>query len=141
MTNRFDQSFNNYVCEGDTITAEIDGFVITARIEHDHDQCIYDDDCHSTDQSVTGCNDEQFKKLLAARDAWFNNEWFYCGVVLSISKNGIELDNTAASLWGIECNYPESDNSYLTRIASDLLDEALQAGRDILKKLCGNNRS
>lgn len=132
----FSQTFDEYVCCYDTISVEIDGYEITARIEFDEDYKIDDDDCHNPDQSVTGCNDEQFDKLLAAREAWFRDEWFYCSVILSISKNGIELDDNAASLSGIECNYPDSDNSHLTEVANELLPEALEVGKNVLTELC-----
>ena len=73
--------------------------------------------------------------MLDARKAWFNDEWFYCGIMLSVSYKGIVLDSNAASLWGIEANYPGSDNKYLTEIANELLPEALQAGKEILDSL------
>ena len=135
----FTQSFDSYVCGGDAITCDVDGFTITARVERDVDYRIDDDDCHNTDQSVTGCDDEQFARLLECRKAWFNDEWFYCGIVLTVSRNGIEIDDHAASLWGIEANYPDSDNSYLRDVANELLSEALDAARvtlaDTLEKL------
>lgn len=125
----------NYCCTGDTISTTIDGFDITARIEFDPDYHIDDNDCHNPDQSVTGCDDEQQKRLLAARQAWFDNGWFYCRIVLSVSKNGVTLDDYVASLWGIECNYPDFDNSYLTEVANELLHEALDRARAILEHL------
>lgn len=64
--------------------------------------------------------------------AWCNDEWFYVGVVVSVSRNGIVLDDHAASLWGTECNYPFSDNSYLTEVANDLIPEALDAAQTAL---------
>ena len=78
----FTQKFNKYVCTGDTITTEAEGFTITARIEHDADYHIDHDDCHNEDQNVTGCDDKQFAKLLEARRAWFTADWFYCALVL-----------------------------------------------------------
>lgn len=127
--------FDRYVCIGDTITLERDGFTVVARIEHDPDSHIDDDDCHNVDQSVTGCDEMQQAKLLAAREAWFADEWCYCGIVLSVAKNGIVLDNCAVSLWRIECNYPGSDNSYLTAIANELLDEAVLVGKQAIQTL------
>lgn len=135
MGKQFTEKFDKYVCVGDTITCSFDGFDITARIEYDTDYHIDDDDCHNPDQSVTGCNDEQQERLLAARESWFGNDWFYCGVVLSVSKNGVVLDDHAGSLWGIECNYPESNNSYLTEVANELLPEALETAETILHAL------
>lgn len=126
-TVKFLKGFDKYVCDGDTIKAEASGYEFTARIQRDEDYRIDDDDCHNPDQSVTGCNDEQFKKLLEARTAWFNDEWFYCGVVVSVSYRGTLLNKNTASLWGIEANHPEGDNSYLLEVANDLLQEAIPA--------------
>ena len=134
---RFGKSFDKCACVGDALEVEIDGFEIVARIEHDEQSDIDDDDAHNVDQSVTGCDDDQQEKLLAARKAWSNDEWSYCGIVLSVEKAGILLDKYAASLWGLELNYPDTDNSYLTEVANDLIDEALDAGKAILEKLCG----
>ena len=132
----FTEQFDNFVCFGDSISCEVDGLMVTARIEHDIDYHIDDDDCHNTDQSVTGCNDEQFAKLLDARKAWLNDEWHYCSVVLSVAKNGIDLDHYAASLHGIDVNYPGSNNAHLNEIAAELLPEAIEAGKSTLKQLC-----
>ena len=124
MTNAYASKFDRYVCLGDTIEAQVDGYTFTATIEHDHDAHIDDDDIHNIDQTVTGCDDEQQERLLAARKAWQNNEWFFCRIVIGVSRNGIPLDDCAASLWGIEANHPESDNAYLTEVANDLIDDA-----------------
>ena len=96
---KFTESFGDgggYVCAGDTITLEVEGFTLTARIECDHDSNIDDDDSHNIDQEVTGCDDDQQATLIAAREAWDNDEWFYCGVVVAVSKAGIELDTHAS---------------------------------------------
>jgi hypothetical protein len=131
-TNRYNRAFKSYACEGDTVATETEGFTVTARIERDTDYRIDDDDSHNIDQSVTGCDDEQQKELLATRKAWFNDEWFFCGIILSISKNGILLDNSAASLWSVECNYPNTKNEYPTEVANDLLEEAIEQGKQSL---------
>lgn len=31
---------------------------------------------------------------------WFADEWFYCGIVIGASKEGVEIDDHCASLWG-----------------------------------------
>jgi len=49
----------------------------------------------------------------------------------------IIVDSTQASLWGIEANYPETDNSYLTEVANDLLPEAIAVARETLARLVG----
>lgn len=105
----FARGFDRYACIGDTIECEHSGFRIVARLEFDEDRNIDDDDCHNVDTDVTGCNAEQQAALLEARRAWFANEWHYVGVVLSVWRVGVMLDGHAASLWGIECNYPGSE--------------------------------
>ncbi|KJS37103.1 MAG: hypothetical protein VR74_10055, partial [Hyphomonas sp. BRH_c22] len=71
----------------------------------------------------------------AVMDAWRKDEWFYCGIMLAIECEGVELDENAASLWGIEANYPGSDNAYLSEVAGELLPDALAAGRAALTRL------
>ena len=137
----FKEKFGEYVYEWDSITVEKNGLIFTATIEHDADYHIDDDDSHNVDQSVTGCNARQQKRLLNARRAWFNDEWFYCGIVVSIKTNtGMVLNNHAASLWGIEANYPMSDkrrrnpNTYLTDVANELLPEAEEAAKKKIRE-------
>ena len=138
--NIFNENFDKFACIGESISAEYQGIELTARIVFDSDYKIDDDDFHNPDQSVTGCNDEQFAKLLEARQAWFDDDWFYCGIVISASKNGVELTDHAASLWGIECNYPDSDNDYLRDVCNQLADEAIEEANNALDdmrvKLC-----
>jgi hypothetical protein len=128
--NRFESEFSGYCCEGDSIECEVTGLTVVARIIRDSDSHIDDDDCHNLDQGVTGCDAEQQKTLLATRKAWFADEWFYCGIDLSVYIGATPLAEHAASLWSIECNYPGTDNSYLTEVANELLPEAIEAGRD-----------
>ena len=132
----FKEKFDKYVCDGDSITVEKNGLIFTATIERDAVYHIDDDDSHNVDQSVTGCDARQQKRLLNARRAWFNDEWFYCGIVVSIKTNtGMVLNNHAASLWGIEANYPISDkNAYLTDVANELLQEAEEEAKKKIKE-------
>lgn len=64
-----------------------------------------------------------------ALKAWCDDEWYYVGVVISATYDGYEISDNAAALWGVECDYPDSDNSYLTEIANDLLEEALEEAK------------
>ena len=128
----FSTKFDSYVCAGDSITTEIDGVTYTATIVHDIDAHIDDDDSHNTDQGVTGCDDKQQARLLAAREAWFNNEWFFCGVMIGARKGDIEIYDNCASLWSVEANYPGSDNAYLTEVANELLPEAIEDAKKAL---------
>lgn len=62
---------------------------------------------------------------------WCNGDWRYVGVVLSVSRNGFELDRHAASLWGIESEAGE----HLVDIANELLEEAVEVGRKALEEV------
>lgn len=104
--------FHRYVCGGDSVSWSVEGFDITARVEYDHDTRPTDFDCY---------DDAQIK-------AWRDDEWFYCGVVLAVSRNGVELTDHAASLWGIECNI-DNDNDYLSELCAEIEPEALTVAR------------
>ena len=123
----YQQLFDNYVCVGDSIEIERDGKHYRACIHFDDNYSIDDDDMHNPDQSVTGCNDEQQKQLMASRAAWLNDEWFYCGIVVEAlcPECGGPTDK-AASLWGLEANssYPDpSQSAWLSETATDLTHE------------------
>ncbi len=68
--------------------------------------------------------------------AWCRDEWCFVGVVLKVSKAGVTLDPAAASLWGIESNSNDHGHDYLTEVANELLPEALENAKQILRKLC-----
>ncbi len=141
MKQQFKQGFSEYACTEDTIETTVGKFIVVARIVHDDittQEGLDADEYYS--QDMTGCTDEQQAEIERVRDAWYANEWFYCGIVLSVyyeNKNGprIELHDHAASLWGIECNYPGSDNSYLTEVANEMLPEAIEEGQIALDSL------
>ena len=67
---------------------------------------------------------------------WSDGEWYYAGLVLSVRFKGVLLASHAASLWGVEVNYPDTDNSYLTQIANELLPHAMQAAQRERNRLC-----
>lgn len=68
--------------------------------------------------------------------AWCRDEWSYCGVAVTIERAGIRLTGKYDhALWGVEYNYPESDNSYLLEIANELLPDALNAAKAKVKEL------
>ena len=119
-----EMKFNDYIVVGDCVEytpAENNprGFVIRATITEDCDSSLFDYECYS---------EEQIKQ-------WKNDEWFFCGIVLSVYKAGVCLSNNAASLWGIECNFPGTSNDYLLDVVKELENEALQQAEIILKKL------
>lgn len=137
----FTEKFKDFVCEGDEVSCELDGYTIAARIERDGNADAPDEMSDGFWPSLVkdapgfigpGKNfrqrfDEAQARAEQVMEAWRNDEWFYCGIVLSVSLNETVLRTHAASLWGIEANYPGGDNSYLTEIANELLPEALAA--------------
>ena len=146
----FAERFASFVCPGDALTCEVDGFAVAARI-------VLDDCPDAPDKRQEGfwpslyINDPGFigpgpnhrERLAKARteadaimEAWRKGDWFYCGIVLSVSFEGIELARHAASLWGVEANYPGSDNAYWTEVADGLLSEALKTACEATERLC-----
>ena len=146
----FSQKFHSYVCIGDTITCTVDGYTVTARISHDETPDAPDErqdgfwpSLYKGDAGFIGAGNgwrDRFDKAQARAEAvmaaWKNDEWYYCGVILSVAIDGLTLDRFAASLWGIEANYPDSDNAYLTEVANELLPEALEAAKAERKRQC-----
>ena len=101
--------FDSYACIGDSITWQKDGFDLTATLEQDTDCKPTDFDCYSP---------IKIKQ-------WRNDEWFYVGVVISVSRNGVEITDHAASLWGVDCNYNKTSSRHLSEVAQELESEAL----------------
>jgi hypothetical protein len=130
---KFREGFGRHVCEHDMISARNGSWAALARIELDCDRHIDDDDTHNTDRNVTGCSSKQHRKLMQAREAWHNDEWFYAGVVVRVAKNDILLGEM--SLWGIEANYPDSNNEYLLDAANEALQYAMEEAQVNLRKL------
>ena len=145
----FTERFQTFVCEGDSITCEAQGFEIIARI-------VRDDCGDAPDERQDGFWPSLYKdapgfigpgpnhrqrfaeaqaKAEAVMEAWRKDEWFFCGIVLSVALEGVTLDAHAASLWGIEANYPGADNRYLTEVANELLPEAIAVARETLARL------
>ena len=112
------KEFSKYVCVGDYIEIEEEGFTLKASVVHDESTKPTDFDCYS---------EKDIK-------AWRNDEWFYCGLVLSVSYKGLELSDHAASLWGVECNIIDN-NKHLTETAHELKQEAIEEGKKELQRL------
>lgn len=106
-------TFDNFVCVGDSSTAEIEGYTITATVEFDQDTRPDDFDCYTEEQI----------------QAWRGDEWYYGGIVLSVAYNGVPLLEHAASLWGIDINLGD-DNNYLADVALELVPEALKEAQE-----------
>lgn len=105
--------FPAYACEGDRIEWTREGFDLCARLVYDTDTKPTDFECYDT----------------ADIERWRADEWFYVGVVLSVSRNGVELSDHAASLWGVDCNFSDTSNTYLSEVAQELEAEALDTAR------------
>jgi hypothetical protein len=159
----FSERFATYVCPGDTITCEVGGFTVMAQIVLD--DCPDAPEFRGSENAPVerfpeGRQDgfwpslykdapgfigpgngfrERFAKAQAEAEAvmegWRKGDWFYCGIVLTVTLEGVTLEAHAASLWGVEANYPGSDNAYLTEVADELLPEALDTARAVLARL------
>jgi hypothetical protein len=110
--------FDKYACDGDSIEWTREGFDFVARLQYDTNTRPSDSECYAI-EDVT---------------RWECADWFYVGVVLSVSRDGVELSDHAASLWGIECNFSDTSNAYLSEIAQELEAEALDTARAELEK-------
>ena len=146
----FTQQFDDYVGIGDSITCAVDGYTVTARISHDETPDAPDErqdgfwpSLYKDDAGFIGSGNgfrDRFAKAQAkaerVMDACKNDEWFYCGIILSVALEGITLDRFAASLWGIEANYPDSDNAYLAEVANGLLPEAIAEAKAERARQC-----
>ena len=62
--------------------------------------------------------------------AYFRDDWYYVGVVLTVTRGGIEL--SSASLWGIES---DSGAAYFNEVCAELEHDALPDARDKLEEL------
>lgn len=113
MTNKTIPKFNSYAVPGDSIEWMHEGYKIKATLHDDTDTHVRDYDCYSKEDV----------------QAWKNNEWFYVGVVLSVSYNGVDLGVHLASLWGIDCNFPGGTNAHLSECAFDMQDEAMESAK------------
>lgn len=127
-------TFDSYVTAGEQAKGEHheQGYTITARL-------VYDADATPENRADEGVYSPE------ALAAWWDHEqWWYGGVVLTVSYGGIILDDHAASLWGIEVNFPgaEGGNAYLGEAADELISEAMECGRkaraEMLRRLLAN---
>lgn len=144
MTN-FPQ-FNRYACPGDTVSVDVDGYTLTATIYHDDctDRPDERDDGFwpSRDPGSAGYVlpenfDGQHAIAEEAMRSWLAGEWFYCGIAVTVERAGVQLTGRYSNaLWGIECNYPDSDNGYLAEVADELMGEAIAEAQEKLSQLC-----
>jgi len=79
-----------------------------------------------------------FKRL----KAWCDDEWYWAGIAVTVSRNGIELtDQYDHALWGIDGNWNGESSDYLTEVANDLLGDALEAAKRRLADLAVDSDS
>lgn len=113
------KAFDKFVCVGDSRTVDYGPFTIRAALVADSNTSPYDYDSYDA----------------AGIAAWNNDEWQYVGVVLSVWVDDVCLDDNVASLWGVDANYPGSDNAYLSECANEILPEAIAAADALRIKL------
>lgn len=108
-------AFPLHTCPGDFRDVQHGPFTIRATIKPDYDSRPEDSEAYAEN----------------AVKSWAADEWQFVGVVLSVWVDEICLDDHAASLWGVECNFPGGDNLYLSECADDLLPEALERAEQL----------
>ena len=153
----FVREFKHYVMPGDSIECEVDGFDCCATVYFDETSVGESPETRddgfwpSLDPKSAGYIGPYSKSTLhrhmqRAKEilrAWQAGEWFYCGVAVTVSFEGVSLtgdyDN---AILGVECNYPTftqrdwaACNHYLRQVANELLPEALTAAKARLTKL------
>lgn len=74
--------------------------------------------------TVWGCSHgenaaEAVEKDFRYLSAWCNDEWHYCGIVVTLLGDGGEETDTSASLWGIESDA----DGYHASVIQDLIGE------------------
>lgn len=153
----FTKGFDSYVCDGDTISCTIDGFDCVATLHHDDDSTPPDERQDgfwpSLDPKSAGYIGPKSKATLARHmkhakevmEAWKNDEWWYVGVAVTVSKADVQLTgNYDHAVWGVEANYPSTkgqvrryghSNRYLMDLANEELGEALEAAKAKLAEL------
>lgn len=111
--------FDSYVCAGDSVTFDHEGFTITVHVHYDPDTTP---DC-----------DEGLNKEAAA--SWRRDEWWYGFIEVRASKRGIVLGRQY--LGGYEVNFPGGTNDHLTQavVENCMVEDAIQEAKDTIKEL------
>lgn len=149
----FKKHFETYVCDGDSITCEVDGFTARATLYYDDDTTPpdkrQDGFWPSLDPKDAGYIGAKSKRTLARErarmqmimDAWLKDEWHYYGVAVTVWKDDVRLTGEFDhALWGIEGNWPAHNkklnpNSYFLDVANEYLPEALAAAKNKIAQL------
>lgn len=106
----------NFVRAGDMFLARCGAAAFNLVIHHD-------DTCHPDDFDCYGPEDVA---------AWEGDSWWFCGLTLRVTYNGVHITQLDASLWGIEANFM-GGNCGLAIEASNMLDTAMR-GLDDAKR-------
>jgi len=132
-------AFNRFACAGDSVEVYIGPLTVRATLQYDEDATLDDDDVHRTDPDHDvweGSPPGVYEQAMEAREEYERGGWFYGGVVLSVMIEDTVLDKHAASLWGMEVNYPTRydeegeefpPNAHLADVSDEMLDEALRS--------------
>lgn len=73
---------------------------------------------HKTKKEAVACAvDQDFERM----KAWCNDEWHWCGVVVTMLNDEDEETELADSLWGIE----DDSDDYLDDVANELADNLI----------------
>ena len=148
----FTERFAAFVCPGDVITCEAGPFTVLAQVlpddcpdAPDQRQDAFWPSLYADAPGFIGPGPNHRQRFAEAQakvetvmEGWRKGDWFYCGIVLSMSLDGVRLASHALPLWGIEVNYPETDNSCLDEVANDLLPEAIAMARETLARLAAH---
>jgi hypothetical protein len=154
----FTKHFDHFVCHGDSIRCEVDGFTAVATLHHDTgDFTPPDERCEgfwpSLDPDDAGYIGPRSHRTLARQrafaqhvlDSWKRDEWHYFGVAVVIFREGVQLTPPFDhALWGIEGNYPVRDkrkntNAYFRDVANQYLPDALDAAKAKLAALAASH--
>lgn len=107
---KFKEKFKSFACIGDTIRLPLSQYVdLVATIQHDEDSSPRDYDCYS---------DHEISR-------WDNQEWGYCGIVLTAEINYLAASTASidiTSIWSVELNIGDN-NDHATECANDLLND------------------
>ncbi len=111
--------FDSYICAGDNVSWEQDGFTLRAEVEYDEDTRPSDFDCYSK----------------VKINQWHKNYWFFGCIHITATKRDIELSEVYLS--GVEINFNKKSNLELNGlIFSHQLDqEVIELAREAIAAL------
>lgn len=132
---------------GASIHCEVNGITYTATIRRDEVSGAPEDNYEgfwpSLDRSAPGwigdtpakSFEQQHDECREVMARYRAGKMVYCGVVITARKGGVALlEEFAHALWGVDINWPSSDNAYLVQVANELLDSAKIAAEESLTR-------